>query len=252
MNNQPVIEASSLIKDYGKRGYRTHVLKGISLNVMPGEFAAIMGPSGSGKTTLLNLLSTIDKPTSGTIRCDGEDLTAMKPARLSEFRQKNIGFIFQDYSLLDSMTLEDNIALPLSLNRVKPKMIEGKLRDLASALNLEKHLHKYPYQLSGGQKQRGAAARALITSPKVIFADEPTGALDSKSGRELMSRLQKLNRENGITIVMVTHDAFVASFADSVYMLEDGQIRYRINRGDSQKAFFDKIVDVQSSMGEQL
>lgn len=249
---KPVLEVDSLIKDYGKRGFRNHVLKGISLKVMPGEFVAIMGPSGSGKTTLLNVISTADQPTGGHIRIDGQDLSGMSNKAMSDFRASKIGFIFQDYNLLDTMNLEDNIALPLSLQKAKPRLIQAKVKELASALGLSDHLRKYPYELSGGQRQRGAAARALITDPKIIFADEPTGALDSKSGRDLMQRLEWLNRNKSNTIIMVTHDALSASYASTVYFLEDGQIRSRLDRGNSQKEFYDRIVEMQAAMGEQL
>ncbi|MEY8379599.1 ABC transporter ATP-binding protein [Ileibacterium valens] len=249
---KPVLEAVSLSKDYGKRGFRNHVLKGISLKIMPGEFAAIMGPSGSGKTTLLNVISTADKPTSGQVFIDGKDLFSMSNREMSAFRANRIGFIFQDYNLLDTMNLEDNIALPLSLQKTRPKMIEAKTKELSQILGLQDHLKKYPYELSGGQKQRGAAARALITDPMIIFADEPTGALDSKSGRDLMQRLEWLNKEKKNTIIMVTHDALSASYASVVYFLEDGKIRFRLDRGDSQKEFYDKIVQIQASMGESL
>lgn len=242
-------EVKNLIKTYGTKGFQTKVLKGIDLNVYRHDFVAIMGPSGSGKTTLLNILSTIDKPTQGTVTLDGQDLTRLSNKELSRLRRDKIGFIFQDYSLLDTMTLQDNIALPLSLNGASSGECMEKTRKLAEMFGLKDHLKKYPYQLSGGQKQRGAACRALIAGPEIIFADEPTGALDSRSGKEMLDCLKMVNDSGQATILMVTHDPFCASYAKDVYFLNDGTITSRISRGTDRKEFYDRIIDVQTSMG---
>ena len=242
-------EIRNLTKVYGAKGFETQVLKGIDLTIYEHDYIAIMGPSGSGKTTLLNILSTIDKPTQGTVILDGQDITKASNKELSRLRRDKIGFIFQDYNLLDTMTLQDNIALPLSLNGVSGKVCVEKSRELAAMFGLEQHLKKYPYQLSGGQKQRGATCRALITNPEIIFADEPTGALDSKSGRDLLECLKMVNDSKKATILMVTHDPFCASYAKDVYMLNDGVITCRITKGTDRKEFYDRIVDVQTSMG---
>ena len=244
-----ILKTNNLYKEYGIKGFKTQVLNNISLTVEEGEFIAIMGPSGAGKTTLLNLLSTIDKPTKGEIILDGRDITKMKSKELSQLRKDSIGFIFQDYSLLDNMNLMDNIALPLALGHKKSKEIEEKVISIAEAFGLKEHLKKYPYELSGGQKQRGAAARALITNPSVIFADEPTGALDSKSSSELLACLKKMNEEKKATIIMVTHDALSASYTQKVYVLTDGEIRCQLNRGNDRKEFYGRIIDLLATLG---
>ena len=190
MSEKVVMEIKELVKDYGGKGFLTKVLKGIDLTIYKNDFIAIMGPSGSGKTTLLNILSTIDKPTHGIIKIDGQDISKISNKNLSDLRKEKIGFIFQDYNLLDTMTLQDNIALPLSLNGVDSKTCLEKTNSLANLFGLKNHLKKYPYQLSGGQKQRGATCRALISNPEIIFADEPTGALDSKSSKDLLECLK--------------------------------------------------------------
>ena len=249
MNDNKAAEIRKLVKDYGVKGFQTKVLRGIDLTILKNDFIAVMGPSGSGKTTLLNILSTIDQPTQGTVILDGKDISKMSNKELSELRRDKIGFIFQDYNLLDTMTLEDNIALPLSLSRISGRECIRRTKELAEMFGLKEHLQKYPYQLSGGQKQRGAACRALITEPEIIFADEPTGALDSKAGRELLECLKKVNEDRQATILMVTHDPFCASYARDVYMLSDGQIQCRISRGSDRKEFYDRIIDVQTSMG---
>ena len=210
---------------------------------------AIKGVNGLGKTTLLNILSTIDKPTQGSILLDGKDITKLKNKELSHLRRDKIGFIFQDYNLLDTMSLQDNIALPLSLNGVNSRTCIEKTTALAHMFGLENHLKKYPYQLSGGQKQRGSACRALITNPEIIFADEPTGALDSKSSRDFLECLKAINEHRNATILMVTHDAFSASYAKDVYILSDGSITCRLTRGKDRKEFYDRIIDMQASMG---
>ncbi|MDD3337772.1 MAG: ABC transporter ATP-binding protein [Lachnospiraceae bacterium] len=252
MNEKKVVEIKHLIKDYGVKGFQTRVLKGIDMEIYEKDFIAIMGPSGSGKTTLLNILSSIDKPTQGSVILDGNDITRISNQELSRLRRDKIGFIFQDYNLLDTMTLQDNIALPLSLNGVPTQTCMTKTKELAEMFGLIQHLDKYPYQLSGGQKQRGAASRALITDPEIIFADEPTGALDSKSGRDLLECLKQVNDQGRATILMVTHDALCASYAKDVYILSDGTIQCKLSRGASRKEFYDRIIDMQSSMGGEL
>ena len=247
-----ILKIKNITKDYGIKGFKTRVLKDISLNVNKGDFIAIMGPSGAGKTTLLNIMSTLDKQTSGDVILDGIDVSKVKNKELSKLRREKIGFIFQDYNLLDNMTLMNNIALPLALGKKKSKEIEEKVINIAKKFGLENHLDKYPYQLSGGQKQRGAAARTLITNPAVIFADEPTGALDSKSAYELLDSLEKVNKENNATIIMITHDPLTASYANEVYMINDGNIRCKLNKGDSRKEFYSKIMDMLASMGGEM
>lgn len=244
-----IIQVKNISKEYGKKGVKTRVLNNVSLEIYEGDFIAIMGPSGAGKSTLLNLLSTIDKPTHGSILMEGVDITKIKNDKLSNIRKKHIGFIFQDYNLLDNMTLMDNIALPLSINGKNPKQIVEKVKQLADLFGIKEHLEKYPYQLSGGQKQRGAAARALISDPDIVFADEPTGALDSKSSKELLMSLKKINEQKNATILMVTHDAFSASYAKQVYLLKDGEISCKLNAGDSRKEFYDRILQLMASLG---
>ena len=244
-----ILRLSNLSKDYGIKGFKTRVLNNISLSIEEGAFLSIMGPSGAGKSTLLNLLSTIDKPSTGEILLDGIDITKLKNKDLSNIRKDKIGFIFQDYSLLDNMTLMDNIALPLALGRKRTKEIEEKVIKMAYIFGLKEHLKKYPYELSGGQKQRGAAARALITQPRIIFADEPTGALDSRSSTDLLECLKRVNEENDATIIMVTHDAFCASYSKNVYMLSDGEVKCQINRGNDRKEFYGKIIDLLATLG---
>ena len=247
-----ILKIKNITKDYGIKGFKTRVLKDISLDVNKGDFIAIMGPSGAGKTTLLNIMSTLDKQTSGDVILDGIDVSKVKNKELSKLRREKIGFIFQDYNLLDNMTLMNNIALPLALGKKKSKEIEDRVINIAKKFGLENHLDKYPYQLSGGQKQRGAAARSLITNPAVIFADEPTGALDSKSAYELLNSLEKVNKENNATIIMITHDPLTASYANEVYMINDGNIRCKLNKGDSRKEFYSKIMDMLASMGGEM
>ena len=247
-----ILKIKNITKDYGIKGFKTRVLKDISLNVNKGDFIAIMGPSGAGKTTLLNIMSTLDKQTSGDVILDGIDVSKVKNKELSKLRREKIGFIFQEYNLLDNMTLMNNIALTLALGKKKSKEIEDRVINIAKKFGLENHLDKYPYQLSGGQKQRGAAARSLITNPAVIFADEPTGALDSKSAYELLDSLEKVNRENNATIIMITHDPLTASYANEVYMINDGNIRCKLNKGDSRKEFYSKIMDMVASMGGEM
>lgn len=249
MKDKKVVEIKNLVKNYGTKDFQTRVLKGIDLTIYQNDFIAVMGPSGSGKSTLLNILSTIDQPTQGSVTLDDQDITKISNKELSKLRRDKIGFVFQDYNLLDTMTLGDNIALPLSLNGVSSKVCIRKTEELSSIFGLREHLRKYPYQLSGGQKQRGAACRALITEPEIIFADEPTGALDSKSGRDLLECLRAVNESGQATILMVTHDPFCASYAKEVYILSDGLIKCKLSKGASRKEFYDRIIEVQTSMG---
>lgn len=244
-----ILQLNNVYKDYGIKGFRTTVLRDISFTINEGEFISIMGPSGSGKTTLLNLVSTLDKPTKGEILLDGVDITKVKNKELSKLRKHNIGFIFQDYNLLDNMNLMDNIALPLALGRKKSKETIDRGIKIADLFGLKEHLRKYPYELSGGQKQRGAAARALITNPKIIFADEPTGALDSRSSSDLLECLSRANKHEKATIIMVTHDALSASYSNKVYILSDGEIKCQLNKGESRKEFYGKIIDLLASLG---
>lgn len=247
-----ILKIKDISKDYGIKGFKTKVLKNISLEVKRGDFIAIMGPSGAGKTTLLNIMSTLDKQTSGEVILDGIDVSNVKNKELSKLRREKIGFIFQEYNLLDNMTLMNNIALPLALGRKRSKEIDDKVVAIAKKFGLENHLDKYPYQLSGGQKQRGAAARSIITNPAVIFADEPTGALDSKSAYELLDSLEKINKENNATIIMITHDPVTASYSNEVYMINDGSIKCKLNKGNSRKEFYSKIMDMLSAMGGEM
>jgi putative ABC transport system ATP-binding protein len=225
----------------------------MSFSVEKGEFVAIMGASGSGKTTLLNCVSTIDKVTSGHIFIDGKDITKLKGNDLNKFRREELGFIFQDFNLLDTLTAYENIALALTINGVKKAEINDKVLNVAKELEIEDVLNKYPYEMSGGQKQRVASSRALVTKPALILADEPTGALDSKSSRMLLEKFASLNDELQATIMMVTHDAFSASYADRVIFIKDGKIFNEIVKGKlSRKELFDKIIDVETILGGDL
>ena len=246
---ETILQVKQIEKIYGNKGSITRAIEDISFQVAKGEFVGIMGPSGSGKTTLLNCISTIDNVTSGHILIGKEDITKMKSGQLSKFRREQLGFIFQDYNLLDNMPLMDNIALPLSLSNEKAKNIQQRVQEMAGLFHLEGHLKKYPHQLSGGQKQRGAAARALIRNPRIVFADEPTGALDSKSSRELLCSLKEINEERNATILMVTHDAFSASYARKVFMLKDGEIFTTLHADAERSVFYERILQLLASMG---
>lgn len=243
---QSIIRANQVSKNYGK----TQVLKNVDLNVSTGEFTAIMGPSGSGKSTLMNVLSTIDRLSGGEVWLDGQSLLELGKKELRQFRQERMGFIFQDYNLLDTLTVKENIVLPLSLRGVKTQEIEARLKPLVQALHIESILDRYPIEISGGQKQRTASARALITKPAVVFADEPTGALDSRSATELLEELAGMNETFGSTILMVTHDPYAASYCKRVIFLKDGSIVNELYAGDqSRKSFFDRILETQSLLG---
>lgn len=242
-----------LTKVYGKRGAVTRALDGVDLSLEAGEYVGIMGASGSGKTTLLNCISTIDRPTSGSIRVDGEELTGLKGKALTRFRRERLGFIFQDCNLLDTLTAFENIALALTIRGTPAGEIEGRVKETAELLGITDCLNKYPYQMSGGQRQRTAAARAIITDPALVLADEPTGALDSRSSRLLLERLEVLNRERGATILMVTHDAFTASCCRRVVFLRDGKIFTQLERGGGdRRAFFQQIIRVVTQLGGEM
>ena len=244
-----ILKLDHIQKFYGNHGNITKAINDISFSVREGEFVGIMGASGSGKTTLLNCISTIDTVSAGHIYLDGTDVTAIKEKALARFRRENLGFIFQDFNLLDTLTISENIALALSINHTPVEQIEKKVKEMAGSLNITDILNKYPYQVSGGQKQRCACARAIINKPKLILADEPTGALDSHSSQMLLSTMQSINEQLGATILMVTHDAFSASYANRILFLRDGVIFTEILKGNnSRRAFFEKVLDVQTAM----
>ena len=248
-----VLEVKNIEKYYGNKSNLTKAISGISFNVAEGEFVGIMGASGSGKTTLLNCISTIDRVTAGTILINNQDITKLKGNKLNKFRREELGFIFQDFNLLDTLTAYENIALALTIQKVNPHEIDKRVKEVAQKLNISEILNKYPYQISGGQKQRVASARAIITNPKIVLADEPTGALDSKSARELLETFESLNQNLGATILMVTHDAFTASYADRIIFIKDGKIFNEIIKGkDTRKEFFEKIIEVQTLLGGDL
>ena len=245
-----ILTIENISKYYENKSNLTKAISNISMNVDKGEFIAIMGASGSGKTTLLNVISTIDKVTSGHIYIEGQDITKLKGNDLNRFRREELGFIFQDFNLLDTLTAYENIALALQIQNFKAKAIEQQIKVVARKLDIEDILNKYPYEMSGGQKQRVASARAIVTNPKLVLADEPTGALDSKSSKMLLERLQRLNQDYQTTILMVTHDAFSASYASKVIFIKDGKVFNQFNRGEAtRKQFFDKIIDVVSLLG---
>ncbi len=250
---EQILKIDRIEKYYGSRSSLTKAIDNLSFEVEKKEFVAIMGASGSGKTTLLNCISTIDKVTSGHIYVAGTDITKLKGSDLNRFRREELGFIFQDFNLLDTLTAYENIALALSIQNVNVNEIDFRIKKVAKELDIQGILNKYPYQMSGGQKQRVASARAIITNPKLILADEPTGALDSKSSRMLLERIGYLNEAMEATILMVTHDAFTASYASRVIFIKDGRIFSEIHRGDdSRKVFFDKIIDVVTLLGGDL
>lgn len=245
-----ILQVNGIEKYYGSKGNITKAVDCISFDVEEGEFVGVMGPSGSGKTTLLNCISTIDHVTSGHIYINDKDITRLKKNDLNKFRRDELGFIFQEFNLLDTLTAYENIALALTIQHVKPSEIEQRIKETAVKLEIQDVLHKYPYQMSGGQKQRVASARALITNPSLILADEPTGALDSKSSRMLLDTMEKLNKEYKATIMMVTHDAFTASYASRILFIKDGKIFNELIRGnDTRKEFFNRIMEVVALLG---
>lgn len=245
-----LLKVQQIEKYYGNKSSLTKAIDDISFTVDEGEFVAIMGASGSGKTTLLNCISTIDTVTSGHIFLSGQDVTQLKGKALNKFRREELGFIFQDFNLLDTLTAYENIALALSIQKYPVKEIDREIQKVAKQLGIEDVLEKYPYQMSGGQKQRVASARAIVTNPKLVLADEPTGALDSKSSKMLLERFAFLNTEYKATIMMVTHDSLSASYANRVIFIRDGKIFHEIRKGDdTRKEFFNKIIDVMTLLG---
>ncbi|WP_135549052.1 ABC transporter ATP-binding protein [Paenibacillus cymbidii] len=245
-----IVEAKRVKKVYGAKGQTYTALREFDLTVAQGEFVGIMGPSGAGKTTLLQLLATIDRPTSGHIVIDGVDVSAMKEAQLSDFRRDKLGFLFQDYHLLDMLTVKENIMLPLALARRQADELERRVDQIADTFGLRPFLNHYPAQLSGGQKQRTAAARAIVARPSLVLADEPTGALDSKSATDLLESLKELHEAERTTIVMVTHDAFAASYCERIVFIKDGEAFAELVKGRmARQPFFRKVLDMLSVLG---
>ncbi|MDK0576996.1 ABC transporter ATP-binding protein [Clostridium perfringens] len=245
-----ILSVENIEKYYGNKDNITKAIDNINFKVDKGEFVGIMGPSGSGKTTLLNCISTIDNVTTGSIVINGKDITKLKAKELEKFRRDELGFIFQDFNLLDTLTAYENIALALTIQGKKPKDIYSLIKKVAKSLGIDGILNKFPYQISGGQKQRVASARAIVTNPSLILADEPTGALDSKSARMLLDSFESLNKDLEATILMVTHDAFTASYAHRILFIKDGKIFNELVRGtDSRKEFFDRIIEVITLLG---
>lgn len=248
-----LLQVTGLTKVYGKRGAATRALDGVDLTLEAGEYVGVMGASGSGKTTLLNCISTIDTPTSGSILVEGRELTKLKGRELTRFRRERLGFIFQDCNLLDTLTAFENIALALSIVGAPAETVRPRVEETAQLLGIGDCLDKYPYQMSGGQQQRCAAARAIVTGPALVLADEPTGALDSKSARMLLERLEALNRDRGTTILMVTHDAFTASCCRRVVFLRDGRVFRELSRGAlDRRVFFAQIIRVITQLGGEM
>lgn len=247
---EALLKVQNVDKIYGKGVAEFQALKNISFEVEQGEFVGIMGPSGAGKSTLLNVLATIDSPTNGEIIIGQDNIAKMKDEQLADFRRDHLGFIFQDYHLLDSLTVRENILLPLAISKVNTNEINARVDEIAEAFGIKELLDKYPYQISGGQKQRTAASRALISNPKLIFADEPTGALDSKSATALLESMSTLNTEREATILMVTHDAYAASFCRRILFIQDGELSKEMIRGNrSRKQFFQLILDELGQLG---
>ena len=243
-----MIDVQHLSKSFGTRNNKVTVLNDLNFSVEKGEFIGIMGPSGAGKTTLMNILSTILLPTMGSVKIDGADITQMREARLTDFRRENLGFIFQDFNLIDSLTVKDNIILPLTVSKLSNEEIEERVLRLTKILKIEHILARYPEEISIGQQQRTAAARALISRPLVLFADEPTGSLDSKSASEFLNYLDEVNLHEETTILMVTHDPYTAS-CNRVLFIKDGRFFSEIVRRSSRKDFFEKVIDMQATIG---
>lgn len=245
-----ILQTKNLRKIYGNKDNVTKAIDDISFEIKEGEFVGIMGASGSGKTTLLNCVSTVDSVTSGNIYIDGKDITSLRGNKLADFRREKLGFIFQHFNLLDTLTAYDNISLALSIIKTPVKEIEEKIKRISKVLNIEEVLDKYPYEMSGGQQQRVAAARAIVTNPSLILADEPTGALDSKSARQLLTQLTSLNEEEKATIMMVTHDSVSASYCKRILFIKDGKIFQELRKGDKdRKNFYREILEVVSLLG---
>lgn len=248
-----ILKTDNVQKYYGNKGSVTKAIDGISFEIKEGEFVGIMGASGSGKTTLLNCISTIDTVIAGHIIIDGEDITNLRGTKLSDFRREKLGFIFQHFNLLDTLTAYDNIALALSITKVPAKEIDERIKETTKLLDITEVLEKYPYEMSGGQQQRVAAARAIITKPALVLADEPTGALDSRSARMLLSQLTTLNEKEKATIMMVTHDSISASYCKRILFIKDGKIYDELVKGEEdRKAFYNKILNVVSLLGGDL
>ncbi|NTU89354.1 MAG: ABC transporter ATP-binding protein [Actinobacteria bacterium] len=247
---QPVLTCQNIEKYYGNKGNLTKALDSIGFDVQPGEFIGIMGASGSGKTTLLNCISTIDNVTSGHIFINGKEITKLNSRQLSRFRREDLGFVFQEANLLDTLTARENIALALTICNVPPREVETRVKDIAELLDITDTLDKNPYQLSGGQKQRVAAARAMVSEPSLVLADEPTGALDSKNAKMLLESFKTLNTQRHATILMVTHDSYAASYCSRILFIKDGKLFNEIIKGDkTRKEFFTDIVAVISFLG---
>ncbi len=244
-----VLVIENIKKEYGKKNNRYEALKGINLRILEGEFVGIMGASGAGKSTLINIIATIDRQSSGKVLINGKDIKKMNQNQISDFRRDNLGFVFQNSNLLDTLTLKENIMLPLSLKNEKVSNIEKMVNEVTDALNIVEILNKYPYEVSGGQKQRAAVCRAIVAKPALILADEPTGALDSKSSRELLQVFNDLNKNYNKTILMVTHDAISASYCDRVLFIKDGIIFTELVKGNSTKEFYHKILNTVAMLG---
>lgn len=249
---KPIIQVKNVTKIYGSKTNKTVALTNVNFEINKGEFVGIMGPSGSGKSTLLNVISTIDKTTAGTIIYEDKDISTLKENALSDFRRKELGFIFQDFNLLDTLTVEENIVLPLAISRIHVKKIKEKVNEVVRILGIDDITKKFPFEISGGQKQRTAAARAIINNPRMVLADEPTGALDSKSSKELLTCMKKLNQELSSTILMVTHDPFAASYCDRILFIKDGSIYSELINNGQRKEFYNRIIDVLAMLGGDL
>ncbi|RAL21315.1 ABC transporter ATP-binding protein [Thermoflavimicrobium daqui] len=243
-----MLQVHSLSKVYSGK-VATRALSDINLTIEQGEFVGIMGPSGSGKTTLLNMVSTIDSPSSGEVLINGKNPHRLKKNDLARFRRRHLGFVFQDFNLLDTLTIAENIVLPLTLDKKSVKEMDQKLREVADKLGITPILNKRTYEVSGGQKQRAAVARAIIHSPSLLLADEPTGALDSKSSRAVMEMMEMINQTDGTTMMLVTHDSLAASYCHRVIFIKDGELYNEIHRGNSRQAFFQEIIDMLSFLG---
>ncbi|MDR1663448.1 MAG: ABC transporter ATP-binding protein [Clostridiales bacterium] len=245
-----MLEVNQVEKYYGSKNNVTKALDRISFKVADGEFIAVMGASGSGKTTLLNCISTLDSVSAGSILLDGVDVTEIKEKDLARFRREKLGFVFQEFNLLDTLTLEENIGVALTINHADPAQVKGRVEKVAEQLGIADVLNKFPYQVSGGQKQRAACARAIVNHQSLILADEPTGALDSKSSKNLLEIMSRMNRETAATIVMVTHDAYSASYASRVLFLKDGRLFNELRRGDKKRPeIYHEILDVLALLG---
>ncbi|MEB9505589.1 ABC transporter ATP-binding protein [Bacillus anthracis] len=249
---RPVVDVKNVQKVYGKKGEnQSYALKGVSFSIREGEFVGIMGPSGSGKTTLLNVISTLDHATDGKVEIAGTDITKMRQGALSDFRSKKLGFIFQDFNLLENLSIYENIALPLSLQGIPSRKIGPKVTKVAEMLGISAILKKYPSEVSGGQKQRSAAARALVHEPAIILGDEPTGALDSKNATSLLDAMKSLNEEQNVSIMMVTHDPFSASYCQRILFIQDGELYRELHRTTNHEMFYKEILNVLADLGTQ-